>query len=489
MAVDTLPVGSPGWWLKRLGDRLLSRRDGYDLLDRYFTGEQAVPALAGKATKQAFRDLMAMARTNYAELVVEAVRERMTPVGFRTGAGGDELGDKEAWSIWQANALDADSALVHRTSLSLGDAFVIVGAVDEEIGAPLITPEDPREVITEQDPRRRRRTLAALKLYHDDVQGEDVAFVYLPGQVYRFKRERVEVTATGEREPIYPISAQGWSADGSLDLPEPLEKLVPVVEFANRATMFHGVAGEFEPHLGLLDRINFTILQRLEIATLQAFRQRAIKGVEPTDENGEKIDFANIFTYDPGALWLLPETAELWESGQVDLGPIRQAIRDDVQDLAAVTRTPLFYLTPDASNGSAEGASLAREGLTFKAQDRIVQAGESWEAVMSLAFLMTGDTARAARSDMEVLWADPERVSMAERYDAAVKAQAAGVPWRSVMAEILQFSPQEVERMEAERVTDSLLSEPLPLPTQTPPGPAAAAPAAPAAPEAPVPAL
>jgi hypothetical protein len=58
--------------------------------------------------------------------------------------------------------------------------------------------------------------------------------------------------------------------------------------------------------------------------------------------------------------------------GQVDLGPVRQAIRDDVQDLAAVTRTPLFYLTPDAANGSAEGASLAREGLVFKTEDRIV---------------------------------------------------------------------------------------------------------------------
>ena len=98
--VDTQTPDSPGWWLKRLGDRLLSRRPHYDLLDAYFNGDQAVPALSGKATKQAFRDLMAMARLNMAELVVEAVRERMTPAGFRTGSEGDDVEDKEAWRLW-----------------------------------------------------------------------------------------------------------------------------------------------------------------------------------------------------------------------------------------------------------------------------------------------------------------------------------------------------------------------------------------------------
>lgn len=61
---------------------------------------------------------------------------------------------------------------------------------------------------------------------------------------------------------------------------------------------------------------------------------------------------------------------------------------------------------------------------------------------------------------MEVLWAPPERFSLAERFDAASKAQAAGVPWRAVMTEVLQFSPQQVDRMDAERVTDSLLNPP-----------------------------
>jgi hypothetical protein len=57
---------------------------------------------------------------------------------------------------------------------------------------------------------------------------------------------------------------------------------------------------------------------------------------------------------------------------------------------------------------------------------------------------------------MEIMWASPERFSLAERMDAAAKAQAAGIPWRTVMEDIMQFSPQQVDRMEAEREQDLL---------------------------------
>jgi hypothetical protein len=460
LPIETGKAGSPGWWLHRLVLALGERRYRYDELDDYYTGEIGVPVNTTKSVRLAYQRLMALARTNFAELVVEAVRERMVVVGFRTGAASDELGDQEAWRIWQANSLDADSLLVHRASLVMGEAAVIVGGVDPETGAPVITPEDPREVIVERDPVRRRRVVAALKVFVDDIGDVQRAYLYLPGFVLRAARAK----PAGES-----VDWSGWEWEGD---PERLPAMVvPVVGFPNRETLSdrrdgQGRSwGEFEPHRAILDRINYTILNRLEIATMQAFRQRGIKGVPTHDAQGNEVDYDDVFAADPGALWLLPDTAEVWESGQVDLGPIRQALRDDVQDLAAVTRTPLFYLTPDATNGSAEGASLAREGLVFKTADRIVQASEAWEQVMSLAFLFAGDETRARRGDMEALWAPPERFSLAERYDAASKAQAAGVPWRSVMTDVLQFSPQQVERMEADRATDAFLAAPIsPLP-------------------------
>jgi hypothetical protein len=465
MPIDTTAPQSPGWWLARLFTRLGDNRSRYDLLDSYYTGEAGIPVQAARATREAYRRLMSMAHTNFAELVVEATRERMVPIAFRTGADDDATGDGEAWRIWQANSLDADSGLVHRTSLSLGDSYVIVGGVDDEIGAPLITAEDPREVVVEFDPVRRRKVVAALKVFTDEIAGRDTAYLYLPGIVAR------AVAPQTSNPGVF--DAQSWEWVDSNRLPAPV---VPVVPFPNRSNLFRRSFGEFETHLGILNRINYTVLNRVEITTLQAFRQRAVKGVPEIDDAGNPVDYSDVFAADPGAMWLLPETAEMWESGVVDLNPIRQAIRDDVQDLAAVTRTPLFYLTPDANNGSAEGASLAREGLVFKTLDRIGQAAEAWEQVMSLAFTFAGDTLRASRRDMECVFASPERFSLAERYDAASKAIAAGVPWRSVMGDVLQFSPQQIDRMESERAGDALLSAAL-APT--------AAPAAPAAPETP----
>lgn len=441
--LDVTTVDSPGWWLKRLSERLLVEAPHYQLLDDYYTGIAAVPTMATKAIRQAYQRLMRMSRTNLAELVVEAVRERVDPNGFRTGADADDLGDKTAWSYWQKNSLDADFALVTSACFSMGVSYMMVGDVDEEIGVPLITPEDPRQTITEQDPVRRRKAIAGMKTFCD-TDGTQVAYLYLPGEVYRFRRSATSTAATE------------WELDA--DVMELSAPIVPLVRFACRPDMYGHSFGEFEKHLGILDRINYQVLSRLEVATLQAFKQRAVKGMKTRDENGVEIDYDDIFKSDPGALWLLPATAEMWESGAVDLGPMRLAIRDDVQDLAAVTRTPMFYLSPDSANGSAEGASLAREGLIFKAKDRLRQLGESVEQTMSYAFMMAGDDQRANRADMEVIWSPPERYTLNERYAAAAQAQAAGVPWRTVMTSVLQFSPQEVDRMEAERANDLMLA-------------------------------
>lgn len=452
MPIDITTPRSPGWWAHRLAAKLGDNRYRYELLDEYYRGENGIPRLASKSVRDAYVRLMRMSKTNFAELVVEALRERVNPTGFRTGAEGDAVSDAEAWRIWQANSLDADSALVHRACFTMSTSYVIVGDVDEEIGAPLITPEDPRQVVVECDPTRRRKVVAALKAFTDDVDGRDRIYLYLPGEVW--KASRVHAIEPSS----FDAASYEWDEDTPTRLPPLLAGRVPVVQFSNRADSYGRTQGEFEPHISILDRINFTILNRLEIATMQAFRQRAIKGVPDRDADGNTIDYTDIFASDPGAMWNMPGTAEIWESQQTDLGPLRAAIRDDVQDLAAVTRTPLFYLTPEAANGSAEGASLAREGLVFKAEDRLMQLGESWEQVMSLAFLFSDDEARAARGDMEIIWASPERFSLSERFDAASKAASAGVPWRSVMSDVLQKTPQQIERMEAERATDTFLA-------------------------------
>ncbi len=99
-----------------------------------------------------------------------------------------------------------------------------------------------------------------------------------------------------------------------------------------------------------------------------------------------------------------------------------------------------------------------REGHVFKVEDRITRATEALRDVMALAFTVMGDTDRAQRGALQVVWAPPERRSLAERADAASKA--ADLPFRSRMIHIWGFSPAQVEDMEAERATDAFFQIP-----------------------------
>lgn len=471
MTIDVDVALSPGWWMLRLARKLEQKHSQLELLDSHYRGDPPLPEGAAGA-KSAYQAFQKKARLNLAELSADAVLDRMIPTGFQTGASNDENGDEMARKIWVTNGLEVESAEVHRNMLVLRDGYVIVGGPDPDTGIPVITAEDPRQVVTFHDPAQQRKIRAALKLFHDPEQGRDFAYLFLPGRVFVASNPASRTT----KHQKVNFSA-GWNWDDNFGgetghpLPTGNESQMPVVRFRNKSGL-----GEFETHIHILDRINHMILQRMVIATFQAFRQRAIQ-VDPKDmpdkdpETGELIDYDKIFTADPGALWKLPATATMWESSQVDLGPILAAVKDDIHHFCAVTRTPLFYVTPDAANGSAMGAALMREGLIFKAEDRIRRASAGWNQVMALAFRFMNDDKRAELTSLRTLWQPAERFSLAERADAATKA-GTDIPWAEKMTSIWQYPPEKVAEMQAAHDAEVEAAKP-PPPIAPPPVPIA----------------
>lgn len=462
MAIDVDAPGSPGWWIKRLADKLEVRRPRLEKLNDYLRGNPPLPKSAVNA-RDTYKEIQQKARLNLAELCIEAVLDRMVPVGFQTGAARDTLGDSRAHDIWNANELDVESTEVHRLMLGLGDAYAIVGAPDEDTGVPTITAEDPRQVVTIHDPARQSRIRAALKIFHDPELGQDFAYLYVPGRVWvAYRDSRTSVT-----NPSVSFSAGSWEWDGNRGgsegqpLPPGCETAMPVVRFRNKRG-----EGQFENHTDLLDRVNHMILQRMVIATFQAFKQRGIKAssddLPDTDEHGKKINYDEIFSADPGALWRLPPNAEMWESAGVDLQPILSATKEDKMDFAALTRTPLYWFIPDAANASATGAEAQREGAVNQAEDRIRRASSGWNRLMATAFRFMGDTERANLSTLRTLWQPANRYLLSERADAAVKAKASDVPWETRMREIWQFSPAQIELMKAQRKEEAADAPPPP---------------------------
>jgi hypothetical protein len=178
------------------------------------------------------------------------------------------------------------------------------------------------------------------------------------------------------------------------------------------------------------------------------------------DENGVVIDYDGMFAADPAALWQVPLGVSVWESGVTDLSALLLAARDDIKDFAAVTRTPLPALSPDAANQSAQGSEMVEDGHVAKCIDRMGSLSEGWEEVQYLEFLWLGDTIRASRLDMEVLWIPPAIPSMSERFDAASKAKAAGVPQVYIMTNIVGMTPQEMRRYADEWAVEDLPPDP-----------------------------
>jgi hypothetical protein len=446
----------------KLAKKLQARRPRLQNLANYHEGDPPLPS-GNKNVQSAYEAIQKKARTNFAELIVGSVRERCSVRTIRTALGIEQAGDERAWEIWRDNNLDIEFADVLENMLALGDSYMIVGLDPDDTEKVIITGEDPRQVVTIHDPARQSVVRAAAKFYHDPDEMKDFAYLYLAG--YRDadgeEHNARRFIATRDRKSAartFQFSAAGytWDEDAGGEEGEELNHMhVPVVRFRNR----RGV-GEFEPHTDILDRINHTLLMRMVITQYQAFKQRALQVDEDDmpdeDEKGRQIDYEDVFTADPGAWLKIPFNSKVWESTQADLTGVLSSIKDDVQHLAAVTRTPLSVVSPDAVNQSAEGSALIKEGQVFKTEDKQKRAAASLVLVFWLAFLTLEDKDRAEKSKIVVDWAPAERFSLQQKYSAASQAPTAGVPTETIFSDILQMSPEKIAIAKNQRMDDAL---------------------------------
>ncbi len=461
MIPDSERPYTPGWYFQQLFNELCDRkrRDRLELLNDYMIGNAPLPRGAERA-REAYEAFMRMARTNFARLVVAALADRLQVAGFRSATEDDETGDPQLGNLWQRAGLEVTASDVTKAMLGLSEAYVIVGEIDQDTDAAVVTFEDPRWIVGMPDPDNGRRLIAALKIKYDRALDTDRVYLYLAGQVFAPGANAqiwvAERAATGRMGPLAGFDPREWdwapTRSGALR-----HDRCPVVRFDNADGM-----GEFEAHTDLLDRINHQVLQRMTISVMQAFRQRAVKGLPSVypkghPQEGKPIDYGDLFVSDPAAVWHLPPGAEMWESASVDLAPLLLAVKDDIRDLCSVTETPLYYMMPGGENQSAEGAVAQRENLVFKAKDRIRRLTPKWVDVVALMLLQAGATDRAALARLAPIWATPEMLSLSERADAASKAQ--DIPWRSRMQLIWGFDPQTVDRMQTERMDELVFQQ------------------------------
>lgn len=442
---------SPEQWRTRLEQALAPQQRKARRHDNYYDGRQPL-GFATEKFREAFGSLFTAFSVNWCPIVVDAPTERLHVEGFRFGDDADS--DDEAWNIWQANYLDADSALLHSESIKTGRAYVLVDPSPVAAGEePRITVEHPSQVIVQTSGGDRRRRLAAIKRWAEG-DGTLRCNIFLPNATYKY----IAPDPAGESPSRIARALSlivGGQTDGSWRplsgeavVPNPLG-VVTMIPMPNKPSMLHGGCSELEAAEPIQDAINKETADMLVSSEFQAFRQRVLIGVEvPTDpETGQPLPGAELKALQ-SRIWMFPgdnvRTAEFTES---PLSNYVDAIRSLRDDLFSITRTPRNDISGQVVN--ATGNALQQvdvAGLVAKTLRKQVDFGEGWEEAVRVAFLAKGDTTRGRAVRAHTIWRDAENPSQAQKVDAAIKLVALGLP-REDLWRYAGFSKAEIDRM------------------------------------------
>jgi hypothetical protein len=441
-------------WTKRLAKQLGQDATPLGRLDAYYTGRHPL-AFASSRFQEAFGGMFSAFADNWCPLIVDSTRQRLHVTGFRFPLADAEQdpakGDRLAWDLWQANYLDADSDVLHTDAMVFGRSYVAVGAGDVSKGEPpaLMTVESPLNVIVAVSKDRRRRRLAALRVFQDD-DGSNCATLMLPDETWYWTQKGTSLSFGGQ-----------WEMRAE-PVPQPLG-VVPVVPFLNRPRLDPWGFSELIGVIPMQDAVNKLVADMMIASEFVAMPQRWATGLEIMRDpltNAALDPFPAISRLlqaeDPGVAF--------GQFAPGNLDAYVHALELLIQHVASQSATPPHYFYLSGNFPSGESIKSAEAGLVAKAIDRTRTFGESWEEVMRLAFKVIGDDQRAQALDAETIWGDVEVRTESAHVDSTLKKQAIGVPLEQLW-EDLGYTPQQIERFQALR----LATADIPLPKTTAP--------------------
>lgn len=431
-------IRTPEQWRDKLLDRLDCRRPEFAKRRRYYDGHHLLPTAPDRASEK-YRRLAELGVTNMCGLIVDTAVERLIPNGVRLSATSGE--DLDAWrQVWQTNALDGVIPVGFEEALKVGVCPMLIWPETADDGTVTVswTIEDPDETIVAYEPGSRKLRAAALKVYEDDDETE-YATLWLPDQVYAWSR-RCDDHGRGD----WLLNPEGTGTN-------PLG-VVPVLELASK----RNVKGVPSPELSvsvlrLQDRINKTMFDAVVGAEDGAFPQRVTIGIEiETGEDGKPI---NPLTPGPNKVFVLDaaegqeSTAKIDQFDSYDITHLIQLAEASIKQLAAVSRTSVFYVLAGLTNVGADTIRMADLATSGKIRGHMTRMSEILEEGFALALKALS---KEAPPDIEILWEPIEVRSPAELADAAIKLSQAGYPFAAV-ARYVGATPTEIERIDNER--------------------------------------
>jgi hypothetical protein len=432
----------------RLANQLGAGLPRMGKLTQYRDGDALLPENAWDAgTRESYMRWLRRSRLHVVETIRDARTNRQRPIGFRTGAVGDEAGDLAAWKHWKRNRMKVQSRQFFNDTADFGSAYLLTMPAPD---GPLWNVRNGWTTITEPDGMRPWLTAAGITVGYDAIAGAEVIILHRPGY-YRVAYRPTKVPSLPQNGTRWH-PGQGWEwASGPI-------RTASADALLQRNKTVDGF-GVYEKHLDSVDRINEITLITLTLLVMQAFRQRGIKGNLPErypeghPQAGEEIDYNELFKAGPAALWLLPMDADVWESNPVDITPIYTFRRDELKTLMSATHTPQDIFDGESGNQSAMGSQISREPLIHAVQAMNDQAEVALTQGMAQAFEIDGDAIRADVTELEVIWGKISPATLQEKAEAVAKM--GGKPsQRYINSEVLEMSPAQQRQDEQDRTTE-----------------------------------
>jgi len=442
---------------KRLDDALAGRivngrrQKSFLTLDAYYEGEQRLEQL-GYAIPDDLREFVTIVA--WPGTYVDAIVDRQTVVGFRRA--GQPEADTGLWEMWQANDLDAESAMARVDRMVFGRGYYCLGTNDDDADMPLITVESPMEMVHEWS-NRKRATTAAARFYVDDSGPKKTrhATLYLPDATKWLVRENGK-----------------WVEE---DVDDHDLGRVPVVPMVGRQRT-HDRYGRssFLKIIGLTDSAARVLTNGDVASEVMALPQRYAAGLSPDDfkdpDTGQPLTTWEAYF---GAVWSSTnKDAKFGQFSAADLGNFSKRLGDLAQMASGVTGLPMRYFGQLSDNPPSADGIRADESRLIKTAEKGNEAeAEALEDVMEIGVrLRTGEWDSSLRS-LETVHVNPATPTVAQQADATVKLYAEGIISRRQARRDMGYTPVQIANMETDdlasrsdptldRIAEGLLNDP-----------------------------
>jgi hypothetical protein len=404
---------------------------GFKSLDAYYDGEQRLEQL-GYAIPEDLRDFVTIVA--WPGTYVDSIVDRCQVEGFRLS--NQSVADKDLWEIWQANHLDAESAMARVDRKVFSRGYYCLGSNEEDEETPLITVESPMQMVHEWSNRQRAVTAAA-RFYVDDSGPKKTrhATLYMPDVTKWLVRENGT-----------------WVEDHDPD--EHQLGRTPVVPLVGRQRTHNRYGRSSMLRLIHLTDAAARALTNAQVATeVMALPQRYAAGLKPEDFKDPQTG-APLTTWEAyfGAVWTSQnQDVKFGQFQAADLSNFTKIVSHYAQMASGVTGLPMRYFGQLSDNPPSADGIRADESRLVKTAEKDNEAeAEALEDVMSIAMrIRTSDWDDSLRG-METIHRNPATPTQAQAADATVKLYAGGIISRRQARRDMGYTPVEIENMEQE---------------------------------------